>query len=339
MSTISIGCRHFQLISLVAIVPVIVVLRGSVVLSNGLTSLGLLAFAKHLHAPSCVTGASTLFQAEHLLQQAVLWNPGNASAKRGLGFVWIAQGRKGEALAVWQAAVGMTEEFIQRGEQARNAERYEEALEWYARAAEVEPGLGDVWYYMGLTYEEMEQWERALRAYQRAAEADASASVGKSNSYYRIGMIYQQRMDPRQPEKALEAFEAAIAADDFLDDREAADTHYRRGAILRQLGREPAEYIAEFQKAIDMNPRHAFAHILLGTAYYVQSKDVTAAEAEIRRALEINPRNKWAYLHLGDIYRQEGQCNQASLMYRNALEIDPAFELARKRQEMPCERK
>jgi Tfp pilus assembly protein PilF len=66
---------------------------------------------------------------------------------------------------------------------------------------------------------------------------------------------------------------------------------------------------------------------------------VEAAVKEIRGALALQPENKWAHLHLGDVYRNAGLCKEAEESYRQALEIDPAFDLAATHLEAACERR
>ncbi|MCR4408480.1 MAG: tetratricopeptide repeat protein [Anaerolineae bacterium] len=233
----------------------------------------------------------------------------------------------------WQAAGLTAQDFIARGEEERQAKQYQEALRWYERATWLEPGLGDGWYYIGLAYEGLEQWKEALGAYEQAIETGSFASVHRSSPPYRLGAIYQWRLEPRQTDAALAAYEAAIATNDFSADWEAADCHYKRGEILWWQGSNPDEYIAAYKRAIALNPQHASAHMLLGVAYYTRDKDVAMAETEIRRAIELSPQNKWAYYHLGEIYRQEGRMDEARAMYEQALEIDPQFEAAKGRLE------
>ena len=270
-------------------------------------------------------------RAEKLLRQAVVWSSDNQGAHRGLGWVLAAQGENAEAGTEWLTGGFTAQDFIARGEQVRKAKQYEEALAWFERAAEMEPELGDPWYYIGLTYERMEWWEQALEAYERAVEARAFAAVGRSSPYYKRGGIYQWGLDPRQTDAALVTYEAAIEIGDFSDDLEAANCHYQRGEILRWTGRDPDEYIIEYQQAINLNPNHASAHVYLGVAYYIRDRDAVRAEIEIQKALMLEPKNQWACYHLGEIYRQEGRVDEAIVMYRQALEIAPDFEIALER--------
>ncbi len=241
----------------------------------------------------------------------------------------------GRAVSAWEEGGFTTQDFILAGEIARKAERHDESLRWYERAMRMEPSLGDPWYYEGQAYEGMEKWAEALEAYKWAV-ARQLAEVHRSSPYYRMGVIYQWKLESKETERALEAIGKAIALGDFRSDWEAADAHYRRGLILRQQRMPPEEYIVEFEKAVGIYPQHGMAHVLLGRAYYESYGDVEMAEEEIEAALKLNPQNKWAYLHLGDVYRQAGMCEEARRAYRDALVVDPLFNLAVTRLGMQC---
>lgn len=333
MSTTNVMRRHFRLISLGVIVLAMLVLYGSAVLSSGLSGVGLLAFARYLQASSKLTSTPALLQAEHLLRQAMLWNPANVSAHRGLGLALAAQGREDEAIAAWQAAGGMVDELIQRGEQTRTAKLYEEALAWYKWAAILNLGLGDPWYYAGLVYERLEQWEQALKAYEQAVKVGTFGQVGQSSPYYRLGVMYQRRLAPPQLDKALAAYNAAIALDSFSTDLEAADTHYSLGVIYDRQGRDPRDSIREYQQAVALNPRYKWAHLRLGVALYQAYRDVSLAEREIEQALSLWPDDrsrKWPYRFSGNIYRDAGMNEKAIVAYEEALRLDANDEQVKK---------
>jgi tetratricopeptide (TPR) repeat protein len=332
MLTTDVVRRHFRLISVGLIVPVILVFCGRAVLSSGLSGMGLLAFARHLQASPQATSTPTLLQAEHLLRQAVLRNPANASARRGLGFVLAEQGRE-EAITAWQATGGMVDELIQRGQQARDVKRYNEALAWYEWAATVEPGLGDPWYYSGLVHEKLEQWEQALKAYEQAVRVGSFGHVGQSSPYYQLGVIYQRRLTSPQFDKALAAYNTAAALDDFGTDLEAAGSYYNRGVIYDRQGRDPRDSIREYRQAVALNPRHKWAYLRLGHALYQAYKDVSLAEWEIERALALWPDDrsrKWPYRFLGNIYRDAGMNENAIVAYEEALRLDANDEQVKK---------
>jgi tetratricopeptide (TPR) repeat protein len=231
----------------------------------------------------------------------------------------------------WSRAGLTAGDFIDRGNEARKAEQYDEAMIWYRRAMRLEPDLGDPWYYVGLAYEGQQQWLQALDAYERVIVSGRLVRVHRSSPHLRTGILYQRWLDPHQPESALAAFELALELDDFASAAEAADCHYRRGQLLRGQKADPGEYMAEFQRAVELDSEHISARIMVGLTIYEQERNASAAAAELLRAQELAPKNKWVYYHLGEIYRQEGRVTEAGIMYRQALEFDPAFEDALKR--------
>jgi len=231
----------------------------------------------------------------------------------------------------WSRAGLTAGDFIDRGEEARRAKHYDEAMAWYERAMRLEPDLGDPWYYVGLLYENQQQWLPALDAYERAVAMKRFVQVHRSSPHYRAGILYQGRLEPRQLEKALAAYEAALDADDFSSRVEATDCHYKRGRILYGQMADPSEYMAEFRRTIELDPGHVWAHILLGVSIYNQHGDITAAEAELLRALELDSQNQWAHYYLGEVYRREGRMDEAAARYQQALTIDPDFEAAQKK--------
>jgi tetratricopeptide (TPR) repeat protein len=318
-------------IAFVGALALLLLLRGPALMSYLLSSVGLVSLARDLSGAAGELFPQVALDADTLLCQALSLDAGNRAAHRGLGWALAAQGKVAKAAAEWRAGGFTAQEFIDAGEQARRAGRFQEAFEWYERAANVEPGWGDPWHCMGLLYWRTQDWKSALDAYEEAVELDTLTNVGRGSLYYRIGVIYQSKLEPRQTDAALMAYGAAIETGDFGDNEEAADCHYRRGQILSWMGGDPDEYIREYKRAIELDPRHVSAHILLGAAYYVRYHDVEMAEAEIRRAMELSPYNKWTYYHLGDIYRYEGQAEDAAVMYERALDIDPEFALAQKR--------
>jgi len=316
--------------ALTVVLMLLLLWRSPTVLSRVGGNVGLAVLTKSLVGAPEGPCLQELSQAEEILRRAASWDASNRAVHRALGWALAAQGREAEAVAEWRAGGFTLEDFIARGDEARTASDYDEAIAWYGRAARLEPDSGDPWYYTGLAYEGLKQWEDALGAYDQACEAVAFATVRKSNLYYRMGIIYQGRLEPPQTDAALAAYSSAIELDDFGTDQEAADCHYKRGDILRWTGAEPDAYMAECQLALKLDPNHAGAHILLGVGRYLVYGDLAMAESDIRRALELAPENEWAYYHLGEIYRLEGRVDDARMMFRQALDINQEFKAARR---------
>jgi tetratricopeptide (TPR) repeat protein len=97
--------------------------------------------------------------------------------------------------------------------------------------------------------------------------------------------------------------------------------HFNLGNALYDQ-RKVAEAAAEYRLALDRDPRYAPAHAGLGNALYSQGKRVEAS-ASFRRATELDPTSAPAYSNLGVTLREEGKLGEAIAAYRRAIELDP----------------
>jgi len=83
-------------------------------------------------------------------------------------------------------------------------------------------------------------------------------------------------------------------------------------------------------------PQHDFPLILLGTVDFQQGR-FESAEAHYRKALELNPRSAYAYAHLGESYLFRKDKDSARAHLKTALTLDPLGDygkLARRLMEL-----
>jgi lipoprotein NlpI len=80
--------------------------------------------------------------------------------------------------------------------------------------------------------------------------------------------------------------------------------------------------IAEFRKAVELEPKNALAHSSLGVALLDQAKTDDAI-AEFRKAIEIEPKNADAHGGLGEALRVQGKTDDAIAEFRKAIELEP----------------
>lgn len=226
----------------------------------------------------------------------------------------------------WQLGGFTSSEFLGAGEEARKAAQYSDAVTWYKRASVMAPALGDPWYYIGLVRQAQGRWAMALEAYSRALQADVFQDVGRSDVYFRQGVVYQGVSDYQDLRQALILYDVALEIDSFSSDELKAQAFYKRGEVYGLLGRTLSEVIAQYRQALTLRPNHRWARLRLGYALYWKDGELGVAKAEIERALAIWPNNayrKWPYRYLGDIYRDAGLVDKAVDAYQEALRIDP----------------
>jgi tetratricopeptide (TPR) repeat protein len=100
-----------------------------------------------------------------------------------------------------------------------------------------------------------------------------------------------------------------------------AGIYYNFGNALAQKGL-PNEAIAQFQKALGIDPNLANAHNNLGNAL-LQEGRVDEAMAQFQKALEIKPTYAEAHNNLGNALARKGQMDEAMAQFQKALKINP----------------
>jgi len=121
---------------------------------------------------------------------------------------------------------------------------------------------------------------------------------------------------------ALAEFEKALAIDPTYP-----DAHNNIGIALVEQGRIE-EGIARYRKALALKPDSAMAHCNLGAAF-AKLKRYDEAAAEYQKALEAQPDYADAYSNFGVLLAERGRPADAVIQYRKALEINPLYAQAR----------
>jgi Ca-activated chloride channel family protein len=124
--------------------------------------------------------------------------------------------------------VGATpfESPTEKGTQAYNAGRFDDALENYQKAAEGNPDKAEAHYNLGGAYYKKGEYDRALKEYDEAVKLDpkmADAWYNSGDALYRMGMY----------DKALDAFKKA----DGLKKGDA-DTQHNIDVVIRKVKQE-----------------------------------------------------------------------------------------------------
>ncbi|MCI0395835.1 MAG: tetratricopeptide repeat protein [Chloroflexi bacterium] len=251
------------------------------------------------------------------------------SARRGLGFALVTQGRENDALLVWRSSSGMPAELMTWGFQAWKEGEYQEAADWLERAAGAAPSLGDPWYYLGMLYEETGRPEQATEAYSQGRERLQLLAVGRSEFYFRLGQLAKQKgqssnwLTSRDLFTQAAAFYAqAISLNAFSEPSSEAITHFDLADVLNRLGRD-REALAEYEWVLAHEPQNYWANVRLGLLVWELDGDSTKAETLLLRALAVEEDKKWAYQYLGQLYLATGRQAEAVEMYRHVLALDP----------------
>jgi tetratricopeptide (TPR) repeat protein/S1-C subfamily serine protease len=201
------------------------------------------------------------------------------------------------------------ERWLERGNQLWRLDRFSEAVEAFDQAIALEPEFIHLAYYgKGLALEGEDENEAALESLELATETEpnfAPAFLGKSLVLRKLN----------RPEEALVAIEQAISLQN-----NNANLYNEKALILSELKRYP-EAEAAHNQAIKLNPRSAF-YSNRGVLYDNQGK-VDLALADYNKALALNPNDADACNNRGLLYYNQGKVDLALADYNQALELDP----------------
>jgi tetratricopeptide (TPR) repeat protein len=129
----------------------------------------------------------------------------------------------------------------------------------------------------------------------------------------------------RDPSKSLEIARLIIAGRPETD-RSVSWAHSLVGIVLDDE-HKTNEAIAEYRKAIDLDPRNASFHSNLGQVLGHQAKTVEQA-AEFQKAIELDPSALYPHLGLGADLRILGQTEAAIAELRKGVELYPGEALS-----------
>ena len=124
-------------------------------------------------------------------------------------------------------------------------------------------------------------------------------------------------------ERAIADYNKAIALDPKF-----AKAYTNRGIAYKNKG-EFDRAIADYNKAIAHDPKFATAYTNRGVAYRKKG-EVDRAIADFTKAIALNPKSAAAYTNRGIAYKNKGEFDRAIADFRKALEINPSIQKAKK---------
>ncbi len=192
--------------------------------------------------------------------------------------------------------------------------------------------LWRLWLSYGAQLSSLNRWNEALAWYQSGASIQESINqcILCAALDVRVGRIYQTQVDLRDLHQALVYYEFALTSEDELESNEQNQAHLYIGEVYLALPEEytPEEALAEFERALEIDPRSYWALIDIGRLYMVNLKDFKKAEEYFRAALDVKPASPYTYYIFGDLFRMQGNLVEAEAYYRQALDRQPDYQPA-----------
>ena len=251
-------------------------------------------------------------EATPLLQQALQWNPENATGLRMLGNLHQLQGRPADAARAYRQSLQLDPDFAEAHDNLGNLllsiGRNDEAVEHLRRAIALDPSLATAHYHLGVATAESDP-ARAQESFRRALGADP----GFADAHFRLGNLLRLQGDLAS---AVESFREALRIrPDF------AECHFDLANALKSQGNFE-EAVTHYESTLELRPDHAAAHNNLANTLRRQG-NLLAAIRHLEEAVRLSPDYVDAHLNLGMVRAGQKQLPLAIEHFRKAVEHGP----------------
>jgi len=223
---------------------------------------------------------------------------------------------RGKTLDQWK--MGKTDEWLASAEGLYYvglnflwADDYENALPYFEKAIQKDPGYTVAYFYIGYCNGELGCLTEAIEAYKQAIRLKPDyekAHVNLGAAYDNLGRHME----------AIEAYHQAIRLKPAF-----AEAHYNLGVGYAVLGRH-TEAIEAFKQAIRLKPDDEEAHHNLGVVYSNLGRHTEAIEA-FKQAIRLKPDDEEAHHSLGVVYGKLERLTEAIEAFKQAIRLKPTY--------------
>ena len=252
------------------------------------------------------------------------------------GSLLLRERKMGEALPILISALRLEPEYLparlKMGEALLGAGKTEEAGKIYEGILKDYSDTAEAYYGLGRVKAALGDQAAAAELYRQACElfpTYGAAHYGLAVAYRKLGRIQEAEEQANLHER--NNYIVPPLADPLQDEFRALDmsaaTHLERGVQLEQVGRID-DAIAETEKALDLDPSLAKAHLNL-LILYAKTGKAMQAEEHYKSLLALAPDQfPDAYYNYGVLLRNQGKFDEAEQAFRKTLAIAPTNDAA-----------
>ena len=186
---------------------------------------------------------------------------------------------------------------------------YEEAIEDFDLAIQLDPKYPNAYYSRGIAKHSLGNYEEAIEDFGLAIQLDPKLAPPYNNR----GSV---KKDLGDYEEAIEDFDLAIQLDPKY-----ATAYYNRGGAKYSLGNYE-EAIEDFDLVIQLDPKNADAYNNRGGAKYSLGNYEEATE-DFDQAIQLDSKLANAYNNRGGVKSNLGNYEEAIEDYSKAIQLDP----------------
>lgn len=233
----------------------------------------------------------------------------------------------GEQARMWAGGTHAVEawEKVLHANELKDREIFEDNLEGRRlseEALKIDPNYARAWVVLGVTHWNDAFWnwgdsrEDSLLKAQNAANKALELETDYPDALVLMGHIYRLKGDH---DRAVDVARRAVK----LTPNHSENT--AMFAVLLTCAGKAEEAVEKFKRAIRLSPRFpAWYLVLLGSCYYSMGDQEKAIET-LREAVAIEPESAFARIWLACALVEAGQEEEAKLVGREVMRIDPNF--------------
>ncbi len=222
----------------------------------------------------------------------------------------LYEGHFNEQPRTLEAAEGFSAvDYNYRGVTYDKLDRYEEAVEDYSRAIELDPTFVYAYNNRGATYERLRKYDRSLDDYTNAIQHNPELA----HAFYNRGNVYSKI---KKPFEAIQDYSRAQNIDPTI-----MRVYINRGSEFYILGKH-REALTDFTAAIHLDPNYAKAYVNRGVVYD-SLRQYDKALMDYSRALQLTPDDAAIYYNRGLTYYSLGRFKEALADFTKVIEINP----------------
>lgn len=203
-------------------------------------------------------------------------------------------------------------EWFSKGYEAQTVfQDFNKAVEFYAKAIELDKNYSTAYNNRGSAYDEINQYESAIKDFTAALEIEPENAVTLNN----LGLAYEHS---GLIEKAIETYTKSIA----IQPRNAI-TFTNRGSAYSDKGMLD-KALEDLNKAVELNPKlaEAYAH---RAGVHEQMEKLEDAVADYSKAIEIRKNYAEAYANRAVLYAKLEKFDEALADCNEALKLNPDY--------------
>ncbi len=231
-----------------------------------------------------------------------------------LGLDSQVNGFYNEAIEYYKKAIEINPKNIEAYKKIGDCYDYnnqeDESIKYYKKAIEIDPNYKDAYNNIGLFYSKQKQYDKAMKYYKKAIEIDPNYK----GAYYNIGLCYSKQ---KQYDKAVVYYKKVIKIDSYHKDayNNIGNCYYNKSSYNKAI-----EY---YNKVIEIDPNYKNAYNNMTQCYYMQDLYDRAIEY-YNKLIEIDPNhnNSNTYNCLAHCHRELNNLSEAIKYYLKSIQIN-----------------